>query len=562
MSTFSPSKTAISMPHSPPRKWGHRCASPPPNQRYNEGECPSYTPPTGGLMRILFRYLTAKNVVRSTLLASCLTFATPMMAFAETTLNVAQGRDPQNLDPIDTFRLAWGSIASNVFDGLVFRGEDLQLKPGLATNWEFLDNETRIRFTLREGVEFHNGEPFNAEAVKYTFDRLLGEEGAKGPQRGNYTSIREVVVVDELTVDFLMERPDPVLITKLSGYGAMIVPPKYIEEVGEEAFDMKPVGTGPFKIVEYTPTVGVKLERFDNYWNGNANVDNVNIRFIPEDATRMAELLSGGIDISLNIPTPSVETIKQSDVVDLVDVDGPSVVITRFNTENGITVDPRVRKAISMAVDRDTIIEALLGGLASPISSAQGERSFGNDTSLQPYPYDPEGAKTLLQEAGVAPGSEIALDIPSNNDTFREIAQVMAAYLDQVGLKLKVRTHETSVFFNEIVTNGKSGEMFYFGWGGWTFDFDNTAYLLYHTGERNNPYIDDAKLNALLEEERATYNTQVRRDALQKVAAYAHEHALDLPLYNLSTLYGVNKRVEGFVPAPDDRVRYMDITLK
>ena len=100
-------------------------------------------------------------------------------------------------------------------------------------------------------------EPFNADAVKYTFDRLLGEEGAKGPQRGNYTSIREVVVVDDYTVDFMMEHPDPVLITKLSGYGAMIVPPKYIEDAGEEAFDMKPVGTGPFKVVEYTPTVGV-----------------------------------------------------------------------------------------------------------------------------------------------------------------------------------------------------------------------------------------------------------------------------------------------------------------
>ncbi|UZD89768.1 ABC transporter substrate-binding protein [Cognatishimia activa] len=513
-------------------------------------------------MSFISRYLTPKNAVRSTLLASCLTLAAPITAFAETTLNVAQGRDPQNLDPIDTFRLAWGSIASNVFDGLVFRGEDLQLQPGLATNWEFLDNETRIRFSLREGVEFHNGEPFNADAVKYTFDRLLGEEGAKGPQRGNYTSIREVVVVDEYTVDFMMERPDPVLITKLAGYGAMIVPPKYIEEVGEDAFDMKPVGTGPFKVAEYTPTIGVKLEKSDTYWNGEAKVDNVNIRFIPEDATRMAELLSGGIDISLNIPTPSVETIKQSDVVDLVNVDGPSVVITRFNTERGITTDPRVRKAISMAVDRETIIQALLGGLASPISSAQGEKSFGNDSSLKPYPYDPEAAKRLLKEAGVAAGTEITLDIPSSNDTFREIAQVIAAYLEQVGLKLNVRTHETSVFFNEIVTNGKSGEMFYFGWGGWTFDFDNTAYLLYHTGERNNPYIDDAKLNALLDEERATYNTDVRRDALQKVAAYAHEHALDLPLYNLSTLYGVNKRVEGFVPAPDDRARYMDVTLK
>ena len=504
---------------------------------------------------------SAKTALRSALLVSCLALAAP--AFAQgTTLNVAQQQDPQNLDPIDTFRLSWGSIGSNIFESLVFRGEDLELQPGLATGWEFLDDETRIRFTLREGVEFHNGEPFNAEAVKYTFDRLLGDEGAKGPQRSNYTSIREVVVVDEHTVDFMMERPDPVLITKLAGYGSMIVPPKYIQDVGEEAFDMKPVGTGPFQVAEYTPTVGVKLEKFDNYWNGEAKVDAVNIRFIPEDATRIAELLSGGVDISMNIPTPSVETVKQNANVDLVAVDGPTVVLTRFNTANGITADPRVRKAITMAVDRDTIVKALLGGLASPISSAQGAKSFGNDPALEAYAYDPEAAKALLAEAGVAAGTEITLDMPNNDETFREVAQVIAAFLGQVGLNVNIRTHERGVYFNDIIENGKTGEIYYYGWGGWTFDFDNTAYILYHTGERFNPYVSDAKLDELLDTQRQTYDRDVREAALQEVARYAHEQALDLPLYNTSTIYGVSARVEGFDPAPDDRARYMNVTLK
>lgn len=503
----------------------------------------------------------ASTTLRSVLLATALTAVSPVMSFAETILNVAQRQDPQNLDPIDTFRLSWGSIGSNVFEGLVFRGEDLQLQPGLATNWEFLDDETRIRFTLREGVTFHNGEPFNAEAVRYTFDRLLGEQGEQGPQRSNYTSISEVVVVDEFTVDFMMERPDPVLITKLAGYGAMIVPPQYIEEVGEETFDLNPVGTGPFSVAEYTPTVRVRLEKSDTYWNGEAQVDGVDIQFISEDATRIAELLSGGVDIALNIPKPSVQTIQNNDNVDLVSVDGPTVVITRFNTESGITTDPRVRRAIAHAIDTNAIIEAMLGGLASPISSAQGEGSFGNDPELSPYAYDPELAKTLLQEAGIEPGTEITLDFPGNMDTFREVSQVIAAYLGQVGLTLNVRPHENSVYFNDILANGKTGELYYFGWGGWTFDFDNTAYLLYRSGERQNPYIVDANLDELLDAQRATYDTNVRRNALQEVARYAYENTLDLPLYNEATLYGVNTSVQGFVPAPDDRVRYMDVTV-
>ncbi|MEP3441714.1 MAG: ABC transporter substrate-binding protein [Sulfitobacter sp.] len=506
--------------------------------------------------------LLGKGALRAALLATTLCAVAPAMSFAETVLNVAQRQDPQNLDPIDTFRLSWGSIASNVFEGLVFRGEDLQLQPGLATGWEFLDDETRIRFTLREGVEFHNGEPFNAEAVKYTFDRLLGEQGEQGPQRSNYTSISEVVVVDEFTVDFMMERPDPVLITKLAGYGAMIVPPKYIEEVGEEAFDMKPVGTGPFMVADYQPTIGVRLEKSDSYWNGEAKVDVVDIRFISEDATRIAELLSGGVDIALNIPKPSVQTIQANENVDLVSVDGPTVVINRFNTKTGITTDPLVRRAIAHAIDTNAIIEAMLGGLASPISSAQGEKSFGNDPELVPYAYDPERAKSLLAEAGIEAGTEITLDFPGNLDTFREVSQVIAAYLDQVGLKLNVRPHESSVYFNDVLPNGKTGELYYFGWGGWTFDFDNTAYLLYHTGERQNPYIEDAKLDELLDAQRATYDTDVRRDALQAVANYAYENVLDLPLYNEATLYGVNTGVQGFVPAPDDRARYMNVTVE
>ena len=359
----------------------------------------------------------------------------------------------------------------------------------------------------------------------------------------------------------MMERPDPVLITKLAGYGAMIVPPKYVEEVGEDAFDMKPVGTGPFHVTEYTPTIGVKLAKFDNYWNGEAKVDAVNIRFIPEDATRIAELLSGGVDISMNIPTPSVETVKQNANVDLVAVDGPTVVLTRFNTADGITADPRVRKAITMAVDRKTIVEALLGGLASPISSAQAAKSFGNDPALEAHPYDPEAAKVLLAEAGVAPGTEITLDMPNNDETFREVAQVIAAFLGQVGLNVNIRTHERGVYFNDIIKNGKTGEIYYYGWGGWTFDFDNTAYILYHTGERFNPYVSDPKLDELLDAQRQTYDRDVREAALQEVARYAHEQALDLPLYNTSTIYGVSTRVEGFDPAPDDRARYMNVTL-
>ncbi len=483
-------------------------------------------------------------------------------AYAGGSLTVAQRDDPTNLDPIDTFLISWGAVASNFFDGLVQRNEDLQLEPGLATSWEFLDDETRIRFTLREGVTFHNGEPFNAAAVKFTFERLLGEEGEKGPQRSNYTAISSIEIVDDFTVDFVLSTPDPVLITKLAGYGAMIVPPKYLEEVGEEAFDNKPVGTGPFKVVKYTPTVDLKLAKFDDYWGGEAGVDDLTIRFISEPSTRVAELLSGGVDIAQDIPVSSTSAIVDNEGIDLTAVQGPTVVFLRTNLKEGITTDVRVRKAIAMAVDRQAIIDSILEGYASPIASIQGAKSFGYDPDLEPHPYDPAAAKALLAEAGVAPGSEVAIDFPSSDDTVREVAQAISGYLAAAGLKADLISHEASVYWSEIMPDGQTQEMFTFQWGGWTFDFDNTAYLLYHSGEFWNPYVADEKLDELLESQRLTFDRDTREETLRAVAAYAHENALDIPLYNTDTLYGVSKRVKGFVPAPDNRARYMSVTFE
>ncbi|KZL03574.1 ABC transporter substrate-binding protein [Pseudovibrio sp. Ad26] len=483
-------------------------------------------------------------------------------SYARDMLTVAQRRDPQNLDPIDTFTLSWGSFGSNIFDGLLVRDENLKLEPALAKDWKFFDNNKRIRFFLREDVIFHNGEKFNAKAVKFTFDRLLGEQGAKGPQQSNYTSIERLDLVDDYTVDFIMNKVDPVLLTKLSGYGAMIVPPQYIQEVGEKAFDMKPVGTGPFQVMDYTPSVGLKMERFDKYWNGTAKVDQLNIRFISQPATRIAELLSGGVDIALNIPTTSIDTIKANEVTDLVAVEGPTIRLLRFKVQDAVTSDIRVRKAINMAIDRKAIIDALLKGYGSPITSAQGSKSLGFDPTLEGYPYDPEAAKKLLKEAGVKPGTEITLDITNNDDTMREVAQAVAGLLSVVGLQVKIRMHEPNIYSTEIIPQGKTGELFSFGWGGWTFDFDNTAYLLYHSGERWNPYIQNPELDKLLEKQRELYDPEQREAILKQIAAYANVYALDVPLFNFSTLYGVNKQVKGFVPAPDDRTRFMSVTFE
>lgn len=349
-------------------------------------------------------------------------------AQAAGTLTVALAADDGSWDPIDTFTLNWGRIGSNLYDGLILRDENLNLKPGLATKWEMMDDNKRIRFTLRQGVKFHDGEPFNAEAVKFTFDRLLGEQGAKGPQQANYTAIGSVEVVDDYTVDLVLKQPDPVLLTKLAGYGAMIVPPQYIKEKGEDYFNLHPVGTGPFKFVDYQPKVTLTLAANPDYWGGAPKLDQLVYRFIPEASTQVSELQSGGIDIATLVPISLIPTINSDPKLRVESVTGPNVETVRFDITKGITKDVNVRKAIIEAIDRDAIIAQIIQGNAQPIASLQSSLSFGYDPDLKPLPYDPAAAKAALAAAGVPASATVDLAFVGDDATFREVAQTIAAY--------------------------------------------------------------------------------------------------------------------------------------
>lgn len=503
-----------------------------------------------------------KKTITALALSTVAFTATPSLAADKLTVSVVQ--DPGSWDPIDTFLVAWAAVATNIFDGLTYRGPDLELVPGLAESWEELDEGKRIRFKLRENVKFHNGEDFNAESVKFTFDRLLGDEGSKGPQRSNYTAIESVEVIDNNTVDFKLKSPDPVLLTKLAGYGAMIVPPKYIAEKGEDHFNLNPVGTGAFKFESYSPKVDIKLVANQDYWGGAPKIANLDYRFIAEPATAVAELQAGRVQIVVPpiIPIGMIPVIEADSNLEIVSVPGPTVDSLRFNTRDGITADPRVRKAMIMAVDRATIIDSILAGQGAEIATFQSALSFGHDPELKPLPYDPEGAKKLLAEAGIKEGTPIQIDIRGNDTTMNEVAQIIASYFQMVGLNATIKPYEMNVLLNDIIPQGKTGAMFQQKWGGWTFDYDNTAYAMYHTGEKWNPYLNDAKLDALLESQRPLTDRAERERILKEVGKYVADEVLELPLYNTNAIYGVSKSVKGFVPAPDNRLLLNNVTVE
>lgn len=470
--------------------------------------------------------------------------------------------EPQNWDPIDTFLLDWSTVATSVFEGLVDRNLDLEIQPGLAESWEYLDDRT-LEFKLRQGVQFHNGEPFNADAVKFTFDRLLGEEGQKGPQYSNYTSIDSVEVIDEFTVQFKLNSADPVLLTKLAGYGAVIVPPKYVQENDDEFFNNNPVGTGPFKMTGYKRDQEIVLEKNPDYWKeGLPKLDKVTFKVIPEASTRLAELQTGNIDVMKRVEVAQAETVKDTSYLELIDVGTPTVFSLRFDPGQKPMDNKLVRQAINYAVDKQAIIDEILSGYGQQISTYQSELSFGNNPDLKPYPYDPEKAKELLAEAGVAEGTTLDVYIPGNDGNFKEITQAVAFYLEEVGLKMNINSVDNTTLISELIPNGKAGHMYRQGWGGWTLDFDNTAYLMYHEGEQWNPSFKNEKVEELLAAQRATVDQEEREAIFMELTELLYDLAPELNLYQAVDLYAVNKRLENFQPPHDDRMRLEEVSVK
>lgn len=463
--------------------------------------------------------------------------------------------DPQNFDPVATFTLAWGEIASNIFDGLVFRTPTLKIQPGLATSWRWQDN-THLIMTLRQKVQFQDGEPFNANAVVFTFDRLIGPEGQKGPEYANYNAIEKVQALGPYKVEFTLSHPDPTFITKLAGYGAMIVPPKYIQKHGSTYFGTHPIGTGPFKVVKYVKGSEVVLSRFDKYWRGPAKLKQVTYKFITQDSTRLADLQTGAVDIMQAVPPAQASLVKGNASLKLLPVVSPTV----YELGTDMSVSPtdklKVRQAIAEAIDTKAIIKTVLHGYGEPISTFQGPLSFGNDPNLKPYPYDPAQAKKLLQAAGVAPGTKITIGYDGSDSTFQQVCQAVAGYLQKVGLNPTLEPFDTNTFYNNLIPagHGKAGDLWEFAWGGWTLDFDNTAVLLYTPKQFWNPTYSNPQVTSLIQAERSTLDAKARLKDFYQLDTILHDQVVGIPLYVVSNLWAASTKVHGFVAPPDDRI--------
>ncbi len=361
----------------------------------------------------------------------------------KTELVIGQAQDVANLNPQLSTSGNDIYVTFNIFDNLVARDRNLQLQPMLATSWQQVDDLT-WEFKLREGVRFHNDEPFGADDVEFTIERTY-DPAAETLVSTVFTTVQDVVPVDDLTVQFKMKSPDPLLPGRLAFYGGQIMPKDYFNEVGAERFNQAPIGTGPLRFVERVPDERLTLARNDNYWAEPIAFETVIFRPIPEAAARIAALETGEVDIITKVPTDQVERVAALENARIEQVLYNGLYVIVVNSKVKPLDQPKVKQALSLAIDRQLILDELWAGQGKIPTGPAVEGDFAFNPDLPPFAYDPERARQLLEEAGYN-GEEIVFQTTDGyvaND--RAMAEAIQAMWQEVGVNVRLEVIEIAV---------------------------------------------------------------------------------------------------------------------
>jgi peptide/nickel transport system substrate-binding protein len=463
---------------------------------------------------------------------------------------------PTNLDPrvgIDAFS---ERIDDLIFDDLLTRDEHFNVQPGLAERWEIPDPRTYV-FHLHHGVRFHDGRQLTARDVKWTFDTLL-QGKILSTKAAVYKWVDHIEAPDDYTVVFRLKEPFAALLWNLSDGAIGIVPYGSGDEITRH-----PIGSGPFRFVSAEPDKEVILERNEDYWGQKAKLGRVRFAVIPDVNTRALELRKGSADVEVNALTVDmVLTLERDPHLTILRAPGSVLAYAAFNTRDPILKDVRVRQALAYAIDRRPILQYLMRNFARSADSLLPPESWAYDNDVPHYPYDPERARQLLEQAGFPEvnGARFHLTMKTSTDeNTRLLAAVLQQQLRQVGIALDIRTFEFATFFSDV-TKG-AFQMYSLRWVGGNEDPDIFEYV-FHSSKfppngANRSFYSNPQVDALIDRARMELDQQARKrlyDEVQRIVAR------DVPYVNLWYLDNIvvhSKRVNGLTLNPSGNYDFL-----
>ena len=479
-------------------------------------------------------------------------------AAAGKTLVVGLVAEPTSMDPGQLTDINSMRVLSSVYDTLIrFKEGSFTQEPGLATAWKISPDGLTYTFTLRKGVKFHDGTPFDAEAVKFTYDRLLDPKhpfADTGPfpfASFYYGAIKEVAAVDPGTVRFTLKQPFSPLLNNLTLNTGRIVSPAAVKKWGKE-FASHPVGTGPFKFASWDKNVRIVLDANSGYWGGAPKLDRLVFRPLVEEQTRVTELLSGGVDFIVDVPPDNVEQVKKDARLVFYSQPGPHIWWVTLNVQKKPFSDVKVRRAVNLAVNRDAIANDLLKRTATAaIGPVPPSITWAFTDQVTKYPYSPEQAKKLLAEAGYPNGFQAVFWIPESGSGMQSpktMAQSIQADLAAVGITANIQTFEWGAYLNKYGKGfGQDADM-----GAMSFMLDpgDPAPMLSLTidskgGFRGAPYANP-EVDRLLDEATKTNDLKKRGDLYKQVQKLVVDDAPWIFVDNATQNAAGLKKVTGF----------------
>ncbi len=527
-------------------------------------------------------------------IALCLTLTAATAQAKDLTIGVAS--EPSSVDPHYHNLGPNNSAARNIYDRLINMDAKMQLTPALALSWKALD-DTTWEIKLRKGVTFHDGTPFTAEDVVFTFDRIPHVPNSPSAFTKFSKTFASITAVDDYTLKIVTKGRQPLTPNNLAQVS--IISKETVEEyykanpgISKDALSIDSshfnsgklsVGTGPYKLVSWKPGEPMVLQTSESYWGDAPTFENVTVRPLKNDAARLAALQSGDVDMIDGVPTADLDRVAKDDKYSLFKTpsyyaiylhmdsnreDTPNITAKDGSKIKNPLLDVRVRQAISKAINREGIVKKIMDGAASPASQMIPEGFSGVSAKLKPVAYDVEGAKKLLAEAGYADGFKMVVNAPNDryvND--EQIAQVIAQLLSRIGIEMSVQTEPKATYFKNASALKYSFMML--GWGSSTGEQGSTLMSLVHTyakerglGTSNRGRFSNAELDALLEDAMSDVDEASRSAKIAKAAEMAiGEQFAIIPIHYQMNFWAARKGIN-YTPRADNYTIIAEISDK
>ncbi|HEY7578433.1 MAG TPA: ABC transporter substrate-binding protein [Acetobacteraceae bacterium] len=491
-------------------------------------------------------------MIRRFLLALVVAFAAAHAAAqSKDALTVDLPGDVATMDP----HLQWDTesytVYRNIFDNLLTRDVSGKIVPQVAIAWHYTD-DTTIVFDLRSDIHFQDGSPLTPEDVAFSVRRIINP-AFKSPQLSQFDQIVSADVTGPAQVTLHTKTPYPVLLAQLVKLS--IVPKAYVEKVGDQKFNQEPMGSGPYRLRSWQRGVQSVLDAVDGYWRGKPPFRSVTFRAVPDGPTRIADLRTGRADITRGLSPDDAESVKGEKSLQLLPVATERVAYLFINTLATPTKDRRVRQAIAMAIDRDTIISALQQGYARPVNIVLSPADFGYVTDVPPWPYDPARARALIKQAGAEGAALTFITSPSYDRRLNEAVQQM---LGDVGLKVEISmTDQPTYLRRRQGTPEEAGSLSQGRWSCACQDADGVIFPLFRSGsiwsKMNNPAFD-AEVDAA----RTTLDEAKRLEHYRRAFQILREEVPAIGLFQDYAIYLARKELK-WTPTANEAFFIMDM---